>query len=707
MASVDHSGAHPSRHTLLALVGYALTALLLLRVILPVFATAIPGGPVAQVDGWQNVWNLWWVQRALASAQNPFVTPLLFYPQGVSLYLQTLGITNGILVLPITALWGPVAGYNAALLLALTLTGLAGYALALHVSGDKRAAFLAGLLFTLAPSHLTRVWDGQLELASLQWAALYLLCLLRALEAGRRRDAILAGVLLALTGLTSWYALLFMALMSLGLVLLWAPSSAHPRPLRARGLGGTGLRGLIGQAALVAGTAAVLLLPVIVPAIASATRQGAVARPEPDELLARSANLLDFWLPSYLHPLWGEAIFARVGPAWHNFSGDWNAALSYSVLALAALGAVTRWRESWRWLVLAGGALLFALGSELQIGGWRTGVPLPYALLNLLPGLSLGRRPGLFVAAATLALIPPSALGLSSLGALIQRRGRPLLWAIPLLLMAIELLPRPWPLLPAAMHPAYQTLAGGSGAVLEVPPAAYKYVEPQRAQLVHGRPILGGYLARSPSYPWPNLMPAVRPLWKMRPEPADPFVAGSDGPLAALHSYGISTVLVRWDQIEPERRAAVREALAQALPGVSPSYADATLAVYQVPDVAPGLIAALAGDGWQRPEGDGARRWRWMGEVGDLVLINPNDVPQQMVLRLAAHSFQRPRVVQLTLDGAPAGTWEVGLDRSAVTLHLWLTPGAHRLTLQAPADREPIANSARLLSIALDEARLP
>jgi hypothetical protein len=831
-------------YLLLAGAGYTLVALLLLGPVVGAFATAIPGGPVAHTDGWQNVWNLWWVQQALTKGQNPFETPLLFYPQGASLYLQTLGITNGLLVLPVTLIWGPVAGYNTALLLALTLTGLAGYALALHVITNRWAAFLAGLLLTCTPFHLTRVWDGQLELAALQWPTLYLLFLVRALEGDRRRDALLAGILLAITGLTSWYYLLFMVLMSLGVLVLWAvplgrgargpgsrrttddrppttdsggrttddgrpttddqrlttASAQHTtndqRPTtaskwtsaddgqqsaddgqqqadgvqqtarsgqqsavssRRTAVGGRRKPGaLVTQAALTAAVAVALLLPVLVPALDTATREGAVVQPEPDEVVARSANLLDFWLPSYLHPLWGDAVFAWVKPAWHNFSGDWNAALGYSVVALAVLGAVRNWRIAWRWFVLAGGALLFALGPELQIAGWRSGLPLPYALLDQLPGLSLGRRPVLFVAAATIALVPPTALGLAALDKLIRRRGHPLaqpsanplpvqteraeaseirrslqaassrspwlrgfvaqaeanfrkavlVWALPLTLIAFELMPRPWPPLSADVHPAYHTLRDEAGAVLEVPPAAYKYVEPQRAQLVHGQPIPGGYLARPPSYPWPNLMPAVRPLWKMRPEPADPFLAGSDGPVAALRSYGIGAVVVRWNQIEPERREAVNAALAQALPGVAPAYSDETLALYRVPDGSAGPIAALAGDGWQRPEGDGAQRWRWMGPEGDLVLINPGPDPERMTLTLAAHSFQRPRVVQLTLDGAPAGEWIVGLDRTEVTLHYWLTPGVHRLTLTAPADREPIAGSSRELSIALREARL-
>lgn len=683
---------------LVALAGYGAVALLLLAPTLPTFGSAIRGGLVAEVDGWQNVWGLWWVQHALASGQNPFVTDLIFIPDGVSLYLQPLGLSNALLVLPVTAGWGPVAAYNTAMLLSLALSGLAGYGLALRVCQTPWAAFLAGLLFTASPFHLTRIWDGQLELASLHWPAFYALFLLRAVEDGRRRDALLAGLLLAVTGLSSWYYLLFMGLYSLGFALLWAVG----RPEMRRPLGQ-----VFGQTALSLLVGGLLLLPVLVPALTLAiAAPNALYQFSGEEVLQRSANLLDFWLPSYLHPLWGPWLFASVRLAWHDFSGDWNVALGYGTLALATLGALRNPQTAWRWLVLAGAALLLALGPRLQVGPWQSELPLPYALLDLLPGLSLGRRPALFTMVSTVALVPPVALGLRALGAAAQRRSRPWLAALPLALIAFELAVGPWPYLPADTHPLNQRLAGGSGIVLDVPPAAYKYIEPQRAQLIHGRPIPGGYLARPPRYPWPRAAPAVRPLWRMRPEPADPFLAGSDGPLAALSFYGVRDVVVRWDQIEPERVPQVQAALAQALPGLAPVFDDGARSHYQLPALDPQPIAALSGDGWQRPEYDGQQTWRWMGPEGTITLINPGPQPRRFRLTLTAHSYQAPRMVSLSLDGVPAGHWPVGLGPTRTRFHFWLPPGEHRLALHAPATPEAIANSSRMLSIALREARL-
>lgn len=683
----------PWHHVWLATGGYLLVALLVLLPVLPHFATAIPGGLIAATDGWQNVWNLWWIAEALRSGQDPLFTPLLFHPTGVALHLQTLGLANGLPLLPVTLIWGPTAAYNLALVLALSLTGLAGYLLALRVTPNPWAAFGAGLLLTLAPWHLTRLYDGQLELITLQWAAFYLVALLRVLERGRSRDSVVAGGVLALTGLTSWYYLVFMLLLSLGVALLWTP------------FGFQAWRQRIAQASLILVIAGALLLPVLGPALLTATDPQQIYQPEPGELANRSANLLDFGLPSYLHPLWGPTLFLQVSAAWHNYSGDWNVALGWSVLALVGFGAWRQWSLSWRWLVLASAALLLTLGPELQIGPWRSGIPLPYAALEQIPGLSLGRRPSLFTAIITLTLVPPLALGLAA--GLQASRGRPLLRALAVGLILFELLPAPWPLLSAQVHPIYTELAQRPGAIIELPTAAYKYIEPQRAQMVHGRPLVGGYLARPPRDPWPYLAPAVRPIWYFAPEPADPFFAGSGGPIDALVSYGITDLVVRWDQLESGQEIAAQAILDQVVPGLDPVYRDATLSVYQLPTTPPPQpSAALTGPGWNPPEG-GAQPWRWMGEAGTIALVNPGPEPRLMTLALSAMSFERPREVTLQLNHAPAGTWTVGgQGRDQVNFHFWLPAGTHWLDLSAPADLEPRPNSSRMLSITLTEMRL-
>jgi hypothetical protein len=680
-------------------IGYTLFALLLMAPVLPQFASAIPGGAVADVDGWQNVWNFWWSAQAFQNGQNPFVTDLLFYPAGADLHLQPVGWSNLFLALPVSALWGPVAGYNFALILGIILSGLGAYALALHVGAGRLAAALAGLLYMASPYHLTRIYDGQLELAAIQWLPIYVLFLLRTLESrvhareqsGRRArrpyswDALIAGVALAIVGYTSLYYLLMLALLSPLVVLLWARNRAAYR-----------------RAALVALTAGVLMLPVLGPAVQTA-RNAEVIGANPEEAQARSTNLLDVVLPSYLHPLWGEALFEQVSATWHNYSGDWNAALGYGVLILALIGSRRAWAQAWRWWIVASLGLLFALGPELQIGPWNSGLPMPYALFDSVPGLSLGRRPHLFVVLITLALVPLTALGWQ---ALLQARGGCIAAIALAALLVFELTPRPWPLLPYAVHPIFTTLAADTGALLEVPPARYKYSVPQVAQTVHGRPIFGGYLARPPLYDWINEAPVLRELWQMRSERGRPLIAGSSTPAAALRSYGLRDLVLRPPLIAPDRAPEIATILAEALPGVAPTFADAEVEVYRIPDDPLLPFAGLVGDGWHREEAADGRAFRWMRATGAITLVNPTDTPVVLRLMLRLQSYNSPRPLSFSLNGAPFGTQQIGVGEANVYLWMRLEPGQHRLELSAPAESEGGRPGARLLSVVLLESRI-
>jgi hypothetical protein len=685
-----HNTMRNLRPHLPVVLGYSIFGLLLLAPVLAQWRTAIPGGAVAQVDGWQNVWNFWWLNYAVQTGKNPFVTQMIFYPDGVGLHLQPIGITNLVLAWPVTALWGPVAGYNFAIWLGVVLSAVGAYALALQLGATRSAAIIAGLLYSASPYHLTRIYDGQVELAAIQWFPSYLLLLLRVLEPASRwriGSVIGAGSALALIGYTSWYYLLMAALFSPLLVLLWGRGVAAY--VRA---GGVALTGLL------------LLMPMWLPAVQTA-RANLVRDANPEETLGRATNLFDIVLPSYLHPLWGEPLFRAVQLAWHNYAGDWNAALGYGVIGLALLGSWRAWAQTWRWWALAGLGLIFALGPVLQIGGWNTGVPLPYALFDALPGLSLGRRPHLFVVLIPLALIPLTAFGWQRLQQM--PHGQMLTGALALLLM-FELFPRPWPLQPYAVHPIFDMLADQPGAVLEVPPARYKYSLPQRDQTAHERPIFGGYLARPPATIWMEDAPVLRELWWMRTQPGWQLIDGSASPPAVLRAYGVRDIVLRWEQVVREQAdvAALEAALASTLPGITPDYSDAQFRVYRLPELTLAPFAALVGTGWHRDEVEFGRTFRWMRNAGAISLYNPHEHPIRVELRLRLQSYASPRPLTIRLADMPLGVREIGMGEGDLVLRLWLEPGEQLLHLQAPAEREGGNPDARLLSVVLLEAQL-
>ncbi len=674
---------------LLVFGGYLFATLLLLLPTLPTFASALPGGPVADVDGWQNVWNLWWMHFALASGQNPFFSSYLYFPTGVNLAVQTFNPSNGLLMLPITALFGPIAAYNSATSLACLLAALGAYGLARRAGGDRPAAFVAGLFFAFSPFHLTKIWDGQLELIALQWLPFYALFLLRALEDGRRRDALLAGLFLALTGYTSWYYFLFLAMYSVLFVLIWLLPA--PQSLRLP---------IFSQATLVAGSGLLLIAPLLAAALPEVAGLRKDIDPDNpfDSILLRSADLLDFWLPSYLHPLWGEAV-RELGRNWHPFIAGWNVSLGYLPLVLSLLAARLAWRQARRWLLLAGLALLLALGPLLQIAGWRSALPLPYAMLMNLPGVGQAHRPSHFVVLALLAMVPLLALGLRALRERLRARGAGLVTGLALILLTFEFAPPAWQLWRLDAHPYYAELRSETGAILALPPydLSNESSAPLKAQLLHQRPLMGGFVSRPPRYELPLETPYLRQLWTGRPEPPHPLAAPGD-PLIVFNWLNLGDIVIHQQRQTLEQRAELDQATAAMLASVDPAYRDEQITAYRVPPTELRPFVDF-GAGWYNTERQGERSWRWMQSTGTLRLFNPTAQALPTELTLVAGSYAEHVSVSLSYVGTHLAEWQLQQQPAARRFQLLLPPGESRLELRAPTSDE--VGGSRELSIVI------
>jgi hypothetical protein len=670
-----------------AALGYLVLSVLLLAPVLPSFSQAIMGGPIARTDGWQNVWNLWWSARALVQLQNPFVTTLQYYPTGVVLYTQTLSIVNGVLAVWVTWLFGATAAYNFCVLVAFTLAGWGAYLLARHLTHSEGASFIAGVVFGFSPFHLTKLSDGQLELISLQWIPFFVLFLLRAVEQGRRRDILLTALFLDLVALTSWYYGFFCLVFAGLFVLLWLVTSpGHYGQVLKRAVAGLGLGGL-------------LLLPIVIPGLRNAVTQ----KSDVGLTALHSSDLLDGLLPSTLHPLWGDWAH-QVGMRWHPglSSADsalvagWNVAFGYVLILLAVVGLVIARRQVWRWGVLLGCTLVLGLGPTLHVAGRDTGVPLPYGLLLQLPGIDIARRPSHFAVLSILLLALLAAYGARWLLERVGARGRPLILALILALIGFEYLPQPLPLLRPDVHPFYAAVAGRDGALLDLPPKI-ESSDPLLAQMVHGRPIAGGYVARAPLYPFVDNVPGVRNLWHA--QPAGPDILNNDphDGLVALQTYDFRYVVIHWDRLEVDREQ-MQTVVDETLGDTPPIFADEQVSFYEIPGVPPRPFAYL-GEGWYELEQSQDRRWRWIGETAVIHLVNPLTETLSAAVQVEWQSYLRPRAVDTYLDQRRLGQVQVLGFASRPEFRLVLSPGEHVLTFQSAVDAEQVS-PYRKLSVA-------
>ena len=107
------------------------------------------------------------------------------------------------LAAPALLLGGPVAGYNVVLVLSLVVSGLGAQLLVRRASGDRWAAFVAGVFFAAGAHRWIRL--AHLHAQVTLFLPFALLALDRFLERRTWPRALLVGLLLGLQGLSSIY----------------------------------------------------------------------------------------------------------------------------------------------------------------------------------------------------------------------------------------------------------------------------------------------------------------------------------------------------------------------------------------------------------------------------------------------------------------------------------------------------------------------
>ncbi len=707
------------------LLGVALTWPLATR-----FTTDLPGG--AHKDGledaYQNVWNLWWTVEALSRPTNLWVTDRLFHPERPNLLYHTLSPINTLMAAPVTALWGPIAGFNFVALLSFALGGLGMWLLARERTGPG-PALLASIVYIASPFHLAAlVTDGQLQIFAHHWLPFYVYYLLRTLRPGAAlRDGLLAGIFLVFTAWTDWYYTLFLLLFSVCAV-AWAllgrrpPRGPSHGSLRALPFASSPsrLRAFVSRfssrfAPFAIQTFAILIVfalgagPLILPMLIEAARADYMSVLPPDDPFRLAADLLAYLVPPRIHAIWGAA-------PW-----DWGVSFDvnrrfYVGIAVAALAVVALVRRptSRPWGLAA---LLFAvlsLGATLRINGHDTGIPLPYALLDGLPIFNLTRQPDRLNVLVTIALGVLAAHGAAALGGstteaqpLVTQRGsreaaiagrRASVVLVAATLILLEYWPSPIVTRTPAVPPYLAALPPGDGALVEFPfhpDVTYRDAERMLFQTVHGRPISGGYHSRA--YPQPQLgLPALRDL---RAGSLHSDIVIDEGNWAsALRTLGYSHIIGYKQQplgplnLGPEDEAPFRALVEAGLGVAGPSYEDDWLIAYEIPEAPPAPILQLR-DGWGPVEQDtsGAQplRYRWLPEAAELGLFAPS--PGAYTLSFTAMPAGGPRTLRVT---HPGGQFELPLASGSRRYSLLLQLPAGRTILGLSTVEQPTTGDA-------------
>ena len=338
--------------------GYLLLTLVLLWPAAPHFTTHLIGDGG---DTYQFAWNLWWTRHALVDLHTtPFLTQALHHPGGVSLWLHTLSPWNGLLSIPLQAVFSLEVTYNLIVVLSFVLSGLGAFYLARHLTGGTAGPFVAGLVYTFSSYHFAHAL-GHLNLVACQWLPFVALYALRTLEVGGWRNGAMCGLAFACNALCeSYYTVYALLLLPMLLALRWR------RPTRPV---------LVGAATAVA-TALAGCGWFVAGMLRAARAEDFVGAHPPDVF---SADLLGYVVPNRISS-WGrltESLWSR----WTGNATENACFLGFAVIALVVV-AVWKVRASRPFAAMAAFFLLLSLGQHLHVGGERTRIPLFYLVLE-------------------------------------------------------------------------------------------------------------------------------------------------------------------------------------------------------------------------------------------------------------------------------------------------------------------------------------
>ncbi|MBX5467653.1 MAG: hypothetical protein K6U14_09230 [Firmicutes bacterium] len=331
-------------------------------------------------DSPQNIWNIFWVRGWLFGQHPLYWTRSLFYPVGANLAWMTLALPASIVAGMLSPLMGLLGSYNIAVLVSLGVDGLSVFWLSRSLNVSVLGAFISGLAFMTTP-YLMGQMLGHLDLLGAAGLAFTLGLFLRVLKNPRSSWMRYAWLGLALAFTTysvedyGLYALFACGLTAAITALLRYPAISWREVFRAWK-----------RWALSAMVFVVLVSPLLYwllfgPLHPVGTAHQSLGTPW-------VVDLLSFLTPDP----WG--FFRQLAPVWHLAPDLADGSGFPGYIVWVAMGVlIVEWRRldtaTRQFVKLWGiGAAVFgvlSMGPLLHVDGVRLPVPLPEALLEMLP----------------------------------------------------------------------------------------------------------------------------------------------------------------------------------------------------------------------------------------------------------------------------------------------------------------------------------
>ena len=400
-------------------------------------------GRIDNGDGRFSIWNVAWVARTLVVDPLHVFDANIFYPHRWTLAYSESNLGAGILAIPVYwATGNPYAAHNFVFLLSFVLSATGAYYLVRYLTGDRRAAAVAGICFAFCPYVFARTPHIQLLMtAGLPFS---MLAFHRLADRPTPLRGVALGSAMAAQALCCGYYAVFVTLM-IGLAVLIVAA------IRQRWSDRRYWVAVSVAASVAIGLAAPLFAPYA--ALQRATGfarslEGARTWSADWQAYFASSSYAHYWMMDIIKHS-NEALFPGF------------VALGFGVAGLA-VGWIARGRLREVSIVYGALAVLACWASFGPGGGLYSALYATVPVFNLLHG------PSRFAIVVTLAL---SVLAGVSISAMLRKLRRPMLAAIVLMAVsAAELRVPPTFRRVPRTEQAYHVLASlPRGAVLELP----------------------------------------------------------------------------------------------------------------------------------------------------------------------------------------------------------------------------------------------
>lgn len=675
----------------------------------------IPGG--GDAFQWMNA--LWYTHFAI---NNPDVTSLthntmIFYPDGIP-SMPFYSAFNQVLTVILINFFQVHTIYSLLWLLSFILAAFGAFLLIRYLTNNDYAAFLSGLIFAFTPYHFLHGL-GHVGATTIQWIPFCALYFMKIFREGGMKNCILAGIFYALVALSDFQYLVFVGLFIVLLFLYEHAICFHTHPGCRLGA----CTSILKKYLIIGIVAFSIILPLTISDIQVASSGNNFLKPAPGEAIKYSTDLLSFFLPSVLHPVFGGI----VTPVYAGFTGNASEHTTYIGYAVLGLSLFALWvrREDPVVRFWAGIAVLFSvfsMGPVLHIAGrtvftvFEVSVPLPHIILYyFVPFVENSRTTGRFFIVAALAFAVLAGYGCSEL----MKKHETKKILITLLLCALiifEYLSIPFPVSPVDQPEFYTTIGKDPEryALLEIPITSdyHAGVKIIYYQTIHKKPVVGGQYARMPAEArdFEKNTPFINQLTYMLPQQKDIFDFNtSETGNAILSKYNIRYVILHTRYLTSDQITVLTSLLSPAL-GEPYDVKSDSLIVYRVKEEPIRLFLTL-NDGWHSIENQSGTPVRWMNSSATMSIYSAEN--KNVLINLQAASFYRERTLELYSDNTPPGTQKIPTHFITVSEPFTLKEGENIVQLKSLEGCEipgsiPHLNSkdTRCLSVAIKNIKI-